>query len=424
VDIGARSTTMADDMNMDLALQTASLALSRGDPLGALRYVALRADAVALALRGIAMAQLGELARAKQLLQAAARAFGKQQVVARARCLVAQAEVALASRDLHFSQRSLLAAGKTLAAHGDARNARQAQLLAIRRLVLVGRCAEAGLALAGLPLRGAPPGQLAVAALIGADIALRGLRTQRAHSELARARRAAQQAGIPALQQEVAAVARALQLPAARLMVRGEVKSLTLAEVERYTRSAQLAVDACRRCVRRGEQVVSLQRRPVLFALARSLAEAWPASVPRDRLAEQLFGVSRVNESHRVRLRVEVARLRRLLEGLARVDADRQGFGLVLPRGDNVLLLLPPIDSQAAALRALLADGAAWSSSALALALGGSQRSVQRALLALAARGEVHSFGRARAQRWLARPSSDFATTLLLPAPSAFGSMA
>jgi hypothetical protein len=409
---------------MDAALNTASLALNRGDPLGALRYVALRDDAFALALRGIAMAQLGELARAKELLRAAARSFGPQQVAARARCIVALAEVALASRDLSFSQRSLQAAQKTLAAQGDAPNALHAQLLVIRRLALIGRSAEAQWALAALDLRGASSAHVAVAALIAADIALRNLSTGRAQKALARARSAAQRAGIPALQKEVEALAQALQLPAARALVAGNLTPLTLAEVERCARCEQLVIDACRRSLRCGTRSVSLQRRPVLFALLRTVAEAWPASVPRDRLAMGVFGVTRVNESHRVRLRVEVGRLRRLIAEFAALQADRHGFGLVVRGGVAVLVLLPPIDGDDAALRALLADGAAWSSSALALALGSSQRSVQRALLALAARGEVHCFGRARARRWLSRPSSAFATTLLLPAPYAHGPMA
>jgi hypothetical protein len=54
---------------MDSLITAAARALARGDPLGALNRVALRDDAPALALRGIAMAQLGDLVRAKALLR-------------------------------------------------------------------------------------------------------------------------------------------------------------------------------------------------------------------------------------------------------------------------------------------------------------------------------------------------------------------
>jgi hypothetical protein len=409
---------------MDAATSAAMGALTRGDPLGALRLVALRDDAYALALRGVAMAQLGELALARELLRAAARAFGQRRGLARARCIVAEAEVSLALRDLGGSQRGLPAAVRTLLAHGDSVNALHARLLVVRRLVLLGRLAEADAALNGLDLRAAPHLQVATAELLRAHIALRALHTRRARAALTRAERAARRTGIVALIGEVASSARALTAPAARLISRGQARIVTLAEVEQLAASDQLIVDACRRCVQRGRVRVDLQRRPVLLALARSLASAWPDTVPRARLIADVFGLGRASatrgrdhESHRARLRVEVGRLRRLLAGLALVHADQDGYVLE-PRGKlRVAVLVPPIEGEDADLLALLADGAAWSSSALASALGSSQRRVQRALATLQARGEIDAIGRARARRWLARGDRDFATILLLPVP-------
>src|ERR1700754_5204680 len=124
---------------MDSLITAAALALAGGDLLGALKRVALRDDAPALALRGIAMAQLGDLVRAKALLRRAARAFGPKEAVARARCLVAEAEVALASRDLGWPAKMLDSARKTLEEHGDLLNAAHTRHLEIRRLLLIGR---------------------------------------------------------------------------------------------------------------------------------------------------------------------------------------------------------------------------------------------------------------------------------------------
>src|SRR5919199_1472749 len=135
---------------MDSLITAAARALAAGDPLGALKRVALRDDPPALALRGIAMAQLGDLARAKALLRAAARAFGPREIVSRARCVVAEAEVAFASRDLGWSAKALDAARATLETHGDRVNAAYARHLEVRRLLLLGRIDEAGRALARL----------------------------------------------------------------------------------------------------------------------------------------------------------------------------------------------------------------------------------------------------------------------------------
>ncbi|QSQ21872.1 helix-turn-helix domain-containing protein [Pyxidicoccus parkwayensis] len=407
---------------MDSLIAAAARALSAGDALGALRRVALREDPPALALRGIAMAQLGEHARARELFRRAARGFGPSEDLARARCRVAEAEVALAVRDLTASPRALDAAVETLEARGDRVNALHARLIAIRRLLLLGRVGDAEAALARLEVRGMPPALVAVAELATADISLRRVRTRPAREALERAHVAARRALVPALVAEVEQARAALEQPAARQLRAGSERALLLEEAEAVFDSGELVVDACHRAVRSGARDISLARRPVLFALARALAEAWPGGVDRDVLIARVFGARRVNDSHRVRLRVEVGRLRAVLAPLARVDATQSGFALIPTPARSISVLLPPIDGESASLLALLSDGEAWSTSALALALGESQRTVQRALAGLEASGRVHSVGRARARRWLSPPLTGFTTTLLLPAalPAAY----
>ncbi|MEM5382856.1 helix-turn-helix domain-containing protein [Paraburkholderia phymatum] len=402
---------------MDALIAAAARALAAGDPLGALNRVALRDDAPALALRGIAMAQLGDLVRAKALVRSAARAFGPKEAVARARCIVAEAEIALASRDLGWPAKSLDAARATLEAHGDHLNAAHARYLEVRRLLLIGRLGEAERLLDGFDPAPFPPASSAAHELIVAGIAMRRLRTKTARAALARAGRAARHAGIPGLTAEVESAARLLDSPAARLIARGEERLLLLDEVEALMASNALVVDACRNLVRDAGSVVALATRPVLFNLARVLAEAWPADVPRDTLIARAFRMKHADESHRARLRVEMGRLRTMLGALADVTATRRGFALVPRRAPEVVVLARPVEEEHAAMLAFLADGESWSSSALALALGASQRTVQRALDSLAAAGKVQSFGRGRARRWMTPPMPGFATALLLPTP-------
>ena len=402
---------------MDSLITAAAHALAAGDPLGALNRVALRDDAPALALRGIAMAQLGDLDRAKALLRSAARAFGPKEAVARARCVVAEAEIALVSRDLGWPAKTLAAARVTLEQHGDRVNAAHARYLEVRRLLLIGRLDEAERVLADLDPAPFPPASRAAHELVVAGIAMRRLRTKTARAALARAESAARLAGIPALTAEVESAALVLNTPAARLIGRGEECLLRLDEVEALLASKAVVVDACRHVVRDARTVISLARRPVLFALARALGEAWPADVPRATLVARAFRGKHADESHRARLRVEMGRLRRMLRTLADVGATKQGFALV-PRGAReVVVLARPVEEDNAAVLAFLADGESWSSSALALALGASQRTVQRALDELAVAGKVQSFGRGRARRWMTPPVPGFTTTLLLPAP-------
>jgi hypothetical protein len=302
---------------MDSVITTAARALAAGDPLGALNQVALCNDAPALALRGIAMARLGDLVRAKVLVRSAARAFGPKEAVARARCIVAEAEIALVSRDLGWPAKALDAARVTLEEHGDRVNAAHARYLEVRRLLLIGRLDEAERTLAELDPAPFPPASRAAHELVVAGIAMRRLRTKTARVALARAERAARHAGIPALTAEIESASLVLNTPAARLIARGEERLLLLEEVEALLASKALVVDTCRHVVRDARTVVSLARRPVLFALARALGEAWPGDVPRGTLLARAFGAKRVDESHRARLRVEVGRLRTVLRTLA-----------------------------------------------------------------------------------------------------------
>jgi hypothetical protein len=210
-----------------------------------------------------------------------------------------------------------------------------------------------------------------------------------------------------------------LNLPVARLIAQGDERLVRLEEVEALLASTALVVDACRGAVRGKACVIALERRPVLFALARMLGEAWPGEVPRTTLIARAFRAKHADESHRARLRVEIGRLRTLLRPIAGISATKRGFALAPHGASEVVLLAPPDDDAHAPVLALLADGESWSSSALALALDISQRSVQRSLDALSAARKVNSFGRGRARRWMTPPVPGFPTSLLLPAPFA-----
>ncbi|MCC8402643.1 helix-turn-helix domain-containing protein [Paraburkholderia sp. MMS20-SJTN17] len=406
---------------MDALISAAARALAAGDPLGALDRVALRDDAPALALRGIAMAQLGDFVRAKALVRGAARAFGARHAVERARCVVAEAEIALASRDLAWPARTLDTATATLDAHGDRVNAAHARYLAARRLLLIGRLDEAERRLAALDSRLFPPALRAAHELVVAGVALRRLRSGAARTALARAQRAAREARIPALIAEVESASLALRKPAARIIAHGEEEPVLLDQVEKLLTANQaggpLIIDACRYAIRDANATVALGSRPVLFALARMLGEAWPDDVPRDTLVARAFRAKRADESHRARLRVEIGRLRAALGTLASVRATSRGFAFAPRHAREVVVLAPPVEGEHAALLAFLSDGESWSSSALALVLGASQRTVQRALDALAAAGKVQPVGDGRARRWMTPPIAGFATALLLPSP-------
>ena len=401
---------------MDSLITAAARALATGNPLNALNFIALRDDAPALALRGIAMAQLGDLSRAKILLRRAARAFSPREAVASARCVVAEAEIALVSRDLNWPVKALDTAHDALERHGDRANAAHARYLKARYLLLIGHLDEAERLLVGFDPTPLPPASRAAHELVVAGIAMRRLRIKAASAALARAESAAQQARIPPLLAEVESATLVLDTPAARLIARGKERLLRLGDIETLLVSKVLVVDACRHVVRHSGKVISLETRPVLFALARALAEAWPGDVPRVVLLARAFRAKHADESHRARLRVEIGRLRKLLGAAAGIDATTAGFALAPRRVRDVAVLAPPTDEAHATVLALLADGEAWSSSALALALGASQRTVQRALDDLTADGKVQALARGRARRWMTSPVPGFPTTLLLPA--------
>ncbi|UCI06099.1 helix-turn-helix domain-containing protein [Mesorhizobium sp. B1-1-8] len=402
---------------MDSLINAAGRALAAGDPLGALKRVALREDAPALALRGIAMAQLGDFAKAKALLKSAARAFSLRETVARARCVVAEAEIALVSRDLGWPEKALRSARATLLAHGDRINAAYAGSLEARRLILIGRLDEAERLLAGFDPGPLPPVARVAHELAAAGIAVRRLRTKAARSAFGRASLAAYEANIPALKAEVETASLVLKAPVARLIAQGAEKPLLLDEVEALLASGALVIDACRNVVRQADAAVSLATRPVLFALARALAEAWPADAPRETLLRRAFRAKHADESHRARLRVEMGRLRAELGALAEINATAAGFALTPLSAGEVVVLAPPVEEEHGAVLAFLADGESWSSSALAIALGASARTVQRALEDLAAQNKAQAIGRGRARRWMMPPVIGFPTVLLLPGP-------
>lgn len=402
---------------MESLITAAARALEAGDPLGALNRVALRNDAPSLALRGIAMAQLGDLEKAKTLLRSAARAFGPRDAVARARCVVAEAEIALVSRDLSWPVKALAAARATLQQHGDLANAAHAGHIEARRLLLVGRPDDAERTLAELDAFPLPPASQVVRELVVAGIAIRRLKTKDARAALDLAARAARQAKIPALVAEVDSAKLILDTPAARLIAGGSEHPLLLGEIERLATSTALVVDTFHHVVRRQGVVASFGTRPVLFALVRLLAQAWPADVAREALISGAFRAKHADESHRARLRVEIGRLRTKLKPLADVSATKQGFVLAPRKTRDVLVLARPVEEKHAAVLAFLADGEPWSSSALALALGTSARTVQRALDELARSNKVQSFGYGRARRWMTPPVPGFPTGLLLPGP-------
>lgn len=387
---------------MSARYQAAAARLSAGDPLGALSQVGRDDTPEAHALCGCAFAQIGDYERAQRYLARAARGFGSADPLARARCVIASAEVSLAARELTSSLSGLRQAAVVLSGHGDAGNALHARLLLARSLLLRDRRAEAEQVLAVLSMRGASPLLAATAELIRAELALREVQVAAARGALSRAQRAAERAQIPALTREIARVQEGLLAPAARLVVSEQVRLLPLVEVERVLAKAAWCVDACRRELRCGGRRVQLARKPVLMELLCCLAQAWPRVVSRDALIAHAFGARRSNESHRARLRVELGRLRRLLAGAGSIQAEGAGYRLVV--AEEVAVMLPPIDGEHAAVLALLSDGASWSSSALALALGVSQRTLQRALLNLEESGRVVGRGQGRARRWSVAP--------------------
>ncbi|MES5047199.1 helix-turn-helix domain-containing protein [Rhizobium nepotum] len=401
---------------MDFLITAAGRALAAGDPLAALKRIALRDDAPALALRGIAMAQLGDLARAKELLGNAAHAFGAKEPVARARCNLAGAEIALVSRDLGRPMEGLGAARTILEKYGDVANAAHAGYLEARRLLLIGRLDEAEGLLETLDVGALPVTSRTGYELVAAGIAMRRISAKAARDALDRARIAAAGVGNAALKVEVDRAVQAFEAPAARLVARHGGRLLRLEEVEFLFASDVLIIDACRNVVRGKTAIIALASRPVLLALMRVLGEAWPEDVSREELLARVFRAREADESHRARLRVEIGRLREAIRPLAEIHATERGFVLEPQEADEVAVVAPPFEDEHGEVLALLADGEAWSSSALALALDVSPRTVQRALDGLADNGKAEWFGRGRTRRWIATGVPGFPTSLLLPA--------
>ena len=401
---------------VDHALLAAARRLSAFDPLGALDYVALRNDAAALMLRGVALAQLGQYPKARQLLRRAEGRLDAGNASMRARCLAALGEVALAERDLSAAGRALEAAAAALDALGDRLNALFVRLQLARRLVLLGDVAAADAAIRLLDVRGAPPHLRGLMALVQVDIDVRSLRPERARASLALGRSAAADANVAALTDEIERAVRDLEAPVARIVGAETHRFVTLDEVASLRLRAPLIVDACRREVRARDVVVTLVTRPMLLRLAVILGRAAAVGATRDELVVEAFDARRVSESLRVRLRVEIGRLRRELRDVATVSATKGGYALVPRRGTEVVVLVPPVAGEESAILALLRAGESWTTSALATAMGSAQRTVQRALAALLAEGRVEATGRGRSQRWVARPPAGYATNLLLVA--------
>ncbi|ALM84472.1 hypothetical protein [Bordetella sp. N] len=443
---------------MEPCIEAAARALAAGDPLSALNRVALRDDAAALALRGIAMAQMGDMDRARALVRRAARAFSPKASLARARCRLVEAEIALATRKLAGLGQILDDACALFESHGDRANAIYARLLQARHRLLTGAIEQARVDLLAVDPVSLSPALQALHALLQAGIALRQMRAQSARLALNRAASAASKSGIAALSAEVEAQRQILAATAACLNTNGVTRPVSLDEVETLLNARTVVIDGCRHVVQAGNVVVTLARRPMLFALARALGEAWPGDVPRAVLVRRVFRGKAADDSYRARLRVEIGRLRAALRPLAGVRATAAGY--VLDPGPThvravpsamassattpvppspvhaslgapsagreprsayaVAVLTPAVETPNDAVLALLADGEAWSSSALALALGVSQRTLQRALDTLATQGRVRPLGRGRARRWTAPLPSDIATNFLLTdAPAA-----
>ena len=399
---------------MDPVIGAAARALASGDALGALKRVALRDDPHARALRGIAMAQLGDLPRARDLLRDAAGGFGPGSPLTVARCNLAMAEISLVLRDLGGLTELLQDTGSILETHGDRSNLAHATYLQARLALLLGRLDQAEDLLSSIDPAMVPGVSQPGYWLVAVGIAMRRVEAGAARIALSRAAHVARLAPVPSVLAEVETARQVLRAPAARLITEGTERSLGLAEVEKVLASDRLVVDASRNLLRQGPHIMDLSGRPVLFGLVRVLAEAWPNDVPREHLLQRVFRARQADDSHRARLRVEIARLRKMVAPLAGVAATRRGYTLK-PQKSVPAVLAPPVEGRHADILALLADGESWSSSGLALALDVSPRTVQRMLDALSRSGKVEWFGHGRSRRWTFAGVPGFPTGLLLP---------
>lgn len=395
-------------------LALAARALAGGDALRALSLVGRSSDALGLALRGIAYAQLGDLEAAREALEraeAAAAGGGHPRLLARVRA--ALVEVALGEGDPARASAAARASADELERLGDARNAAMQRLVLARAEVLLGRLGEARAVVAGVLSADLPPDVRAVASLAEAEIATRALAATAARDALGRARGALDAAPNRLLGREIAALEGELSTPVARLERGGASRDADLFAIEEAAHGELFLVDACRRLAIAGRARVPLARRPVLFTLLVELARAAPASVPRDTLAARAFEARRINASHRGRLRVEIGRLRKLLDDLgAEPVATAEGYALASRR--EVAVLAPrDDDDDATRVALLLGDGASWSAQRIAESAGVSKRTAQRALGDLVAGGRAVRTGSGRNVRYQ-RPGTPIASRMLL----------
>jgi tetratricopeptide (TPR) repeat protein len=391
-------------------LAVAGRALARGDALRALGLVGRSEDGLGLTLRGIAYAQLGELQLARKSLDRAVKRA--KDPLARARIEAARVEIAMSDGDPAPAARAARASADVLSSLGDVRNAAMQRLVLARAEVLLGRLAEARHVVDEVLKQGKLPADVrAVACLAQAEIAIRAIAPTEARAALTRARRALTDAPNELLARALVALEAELSRPLARLEQRGNLRDADLFAIEAASNGQVFLVDACRRLAVAGRASVPLVKRPVLFALLLVLARAWPAEVARDELAARAFDTKRVNASHRARLRVEIGRLRKVIDGLGEPIATAGGYALTTPR--DVAVLLPPSDDDAARLAILLGDGAWWTAQALAEHAGVSKRTAQRALSALVESGAAVRAGTAKDVRY-ARPGAPIASRMLL----------
>ena len=308
--------------------------------------------------------------------------------------------------------RAARASADALARLGDVRNASMQRLVLARAEVLLGRLAEARHVVEQVLKEPKLPADVrAVACLAEAEIAIRAIAPTEARAALTRARGALAEAPNDLLARALVAVEAELSRPLTRLEQRGVVRDADLFAIEAASNGQVFLVDACRRVAIAGRATILLAKRPVLFALLLELARAWPKDVPRDTLAARAFDTKRVNASHRSRLRVEIGRLRKVLQGLGEPVATAEGYVLETPR--DVAVLLPSSDDDTARLAILLGDGAWWTAQALAEHAGVSKRTAQRALSALAESGGAVRGGGAKEARY-ARPGAPIASRMLL----------